>query len=111
MSSLFSKKGVGCGDKSSILAVKMEEKDVPSPCRQTSEVVEPPLKVQCLDPPAKKELNKNVDAKLEELTLKADTLSSQVIKLIGVCREHNEITGTKSAPNLDSALIPGDLMK
>ena len=82
--SLISKKGEGCGDTSSMSEVKMEEECLLSPCRQTREVVEPPLKVLCLDHPAKKEFNKNVDAKLEEITSKIVTVSSQVIKLIGV---------------------------
>ena len=43
-----------------------------------------------------------MDAKLEELNSNTDTLSSKVIKLLGVCIECTEITGTTSAPNLDS---------
>ena len=68
LSSLISTKGAGCGDTSSISEVKMEEERLLSPCRVTSEVVEPPLKVLCLDCPAKREFNKTVDAKLEEVT-------------------------------------------
>ena len=80
----------------------MEEERLLSPCRQTSEVVKPPIKVLCLYPPAKKELNKSVDATLEELTSKAGPLSSHAIKFIDVCRKCTEITVTTSAPNLDS---------
>ena len=61
-----------------------------------------PLKVLYLDLPAKKELNKSVDAKLEKLTSEVDTLLSQVIKLIGIYNERTEITETTSTPNLDS---------
>ena len=61
-----------------------------------------PLKVLYLDLPAKKELNKSVEAKLEKLTSEVDTLLSQVIKLIGIDNEHTEITETTSTPNLDS---------
>ena len=49
LSSLISKKGDGCGDTSSISEVKMEEKRLLSPCCQTSKVVEPPIKVTCLE--------------------------------------------------------------
>ena len=61
-----------------------------------------PLKVLYLDLPAKKELNKSVDAKLEKLTSEVDTLLSQVIKLIGIYNECTEITETTSTPNLVS---------
>ena len=56
LSSLISKKGEGCGDPSSTSEEKTEEEGALSPCCQTSEIVEPPLKVLCLNPPAKKEL-------------------------------------------------------
>ena len=56
LSSLISKKVEGCGDPSSTSEKKTEEEGVLSPCCQTSELVAPPLKVLCLNPPAKKEL-------------------------------------------------------
>ena len=68
--SLISKKGEVYGDTSSTPEEKMEEEGLLSPCHQTNEDVEPPLKVLCLDPPIKKELNKSVNAKLEEITSK-----------------------------------------
>ena len=52
----------------------MEDERLLSPCQQTSKVVEPPLKVLCLDRPAKKEFNKSVDVTLEEITSKIVTV-------------------------------------
>ena len=69
---------------SDISEVKTKEEGLLFLCRQSSEVVKPPLKALYSDPPAKEDFNKSVDTKLEEITLKLDTLSSQVITLIGV---------------------------
>ena len=69
---------------SDISEVKTKEEGLLFLCRQSSEVVKPPLKALYSDPPAKEDFNKSVDTKLEEIALKLGTLSSQVITLIGV---------------------------
>lgn len=69
---------------SDISEVKTKEEGLLFPCRTSSGVVKPPLKALYSDPSAKKDFNKSVDTKLEEIALKLGTLSSQVITLIGV---------------------------